>query len=92
VLGWGGGVAGDGVRWTGAPTVAGAPTPANSRPGQRKVRRARLQGFLMKRLGALVATEMVGGGGSTAAVALAAMVAVCAATVHGSRGEDAPPA
>jgi hypothetical protein len=92
VLGWGGGVAGDGPRRTGAPAVAGAPTPASPRPGQRKVRRGRLQGFLMKRLGALVATEMAGGGRSPAAAALAAMAAVCAAAVHGSRGEDAPPA
>jgi hypothetical protein len=44
----------------------------------------------MKRLGALVATEMAGEGGSPTAAALAAMAAVCAAAVHGSRGGTLP--
>jgi hypothetical protein len=48
VLGWGRGVAGDGARRTGAPAVAGAPTPASSRSRQREVRQSRLQGILVK--------------------------------------------
>jgi hypothetical protein len=90
VLGWGRGAAGDGARWTGAPAVAGAPTPASSRPGQRKVRRSRLQGFLVKWLGALVATEMAGGGGYTAAAALSVIAVVLSAAAHGSCGEALP--
>jgi hypothetical protein len=58
--------------------------------GRDNGRRGRLQGFLMKRLGALVATEMAGEGGSPTAAALAAMAAVCAAAVHGSRGGTLP--
>jgi hypothetical protein len=67
------GRAGEGARRHQAAAVTTSSPPAKLRRGRANTRHWRLQGILVKRLWALVVTEMAGGGGSTAAAALAVM-------------------